>query len=274
MTRVPSFNFQESDIAALKEKLAMSEDLKMKSAEERDQLVGKLELLAKELEKSSVENQTLQTDVDSFRHRAKELDQLLEEKELTIETLKDSVNSQEVSSELEKKLAALTEEKESVTKQKEEEIAKMSELLKQKEEDHITALEKLQAYVKSLETEKIELASNLDKVRNEKDSLSSDFETFRKSNANFREQLSSVQELLTNMEKENKRVGISFSCCGERVLVALHQVSMASVTSEPLRLGIAHLSVKCHSSFRHVIKRSLDAYKRPCHLRKRLEKQL
>ena len=41
-----------------------------------------------------------------------------------------------------------------------------------------------------------------------KEMLNNDFEMFQKSNANFKEQMISIQELVTNMEKEKEKVGV------------------------------------------------------------------
>ena len=205
-------NLKEEERNAFEEKLSLSQlglkELQTSSSEEREMLFSKLELLTKELEKSSDENKSLNSDIDNLKIRIKDFNQNLEEKDLLIDSLKESMSSQRDSSDMEKEIETLKAEMNNEIKVKEEEITKMTDIFKEKEETHATCVQQLRSQIATMETEKSDLIASLEKAKHDKEMLNKDFEMFQKSNANFKEQMASIQELVTNMEKEKEKVGI------------------------------------------------------------------
>ena len=206
------FDLKEEERNALEEKLSLSQlsvkELQTSSSEEREKLFSKLELLTKELEKSAEENRSLNSDIDNLKVRIKDFNQNLEEKDLLINSLKESISSQGDSSDMEREIETLKAERNNEMKVKEEEIKQMMDILKEKEESHATYVQQLKSQISSIETEKSDLIASLEKAKHDKEMLNNDFEMFQKSNANFKEQMASVQELVTNMENEKEKVGV------------------------------------------------------------------
>ena len=178
---------------SLEEKLKISEgnleELQASSVIEKNSLHSKLEAQAEEFEKFSNENKSLSTDINNLKTRIKDLDQNLEEKDLLIDGLKESIKSQGEVNSIEKD-SEINDEIE----KKREEIKRLTDAMKEKEESFHTDIEQLKNQISSVEAEKMEANASLEKVKTEKEALNRDFEMFRNSNANFKEQMASVQE--------------------------------------------------------------------------------
>ena len=135
----------------MEEKLSLSQlsvkELQTSSSEEREKLFSKLELLTKELQKSAEENRSLNSDIDNLKARIKDFNQNLEEKDLMINSLKESISSQGDSSDMEREIETLKAERNNEMKVKEEEIKQMTDILKEKEESHATYVQQLKSQI-------------------------------------------------------------------------------------------------------------------------------
>ena len=84
----------------------------------------------------------------------------MEEKNLLINSLKESTSSQGDSSDMEREMN-------SKMKVKEEEIMKMTDIFKEKEESHATCVQQLRSQIAAIESEKLDLIASLEKAKHE-----------------------------------------------------------------------------------------------------------
>ncbi len=174
------------------------------AAAEKEKFIKKMELLAQEL--------------GTLKAKVKELTQTLEEKDMLINSLKESVSEQTAAPSDETNLEELQNETKALLQEKDSEIEKLNNLMGESKEESKIEVQQLSEKLKVVEEEKSNLLENFEKIKSEKESLSSDFEMFRKSNANFKEQMASIQVMLKNMEAEKEKVNnlwilyIEFDC--------------------------------------------------------------